>query len=202
MEDLFNFDKREVIKTNEKFEFKSTRKIKRANLRQSTRDDNFKTLIESMYGMPTKNTYLAIKTNGTSDCGSIFSYLLKKHSVIDDMYMATWTISKQNIKRIRLAIENEQLKKLTMIFSSTLKAANPSLYANLISSLHDFDNVFLKEVNSHAKTFSVKIKDDYYTVSGSANWSENPRIENFLILNNKELYNHHKEWMSELTNIR
>lgn len=152
-------------------------------------------------GLPTENKYFAIKTNGTSDCGSIFSYILEEWIEIQEMYLATWTISKQNIKRLKEAIESGRLKELTLVFSSTLKGANPALYASLVGSLKDFSNVKLKEINSHAKTFSVTNGKDFITVTGSANWSENPRIENFLILNDKSLFEHNKEWMSELTDL-
>lgn len=201
MNDLFNFPKNEVIKTNEKLSFKKSKTLEKSDLRQSTRDCNFKELINDLGGFPKSNQYFAIKTNGTSDCGSIFSYALNSWESIDEMYLATWTISKQNISRLRLAIESGKLKKLTMVFSSTLKGANPALYASLVGSLKQFENVNLKEINSHAKTFSITNGKDFLTVSGSANWSENPRIENFLLLNDKDLFAHHKDWMSELTNL-
>ena len=88
-----------------------------------------------------------------------------------------------------------------MVFSSTLKPANPALYASLMSALKPLKNVKLKEINSHAKTFSITNGTDYITVTGSANWSENPRIGNFLILNDVNLFKHHKDWMSELTDL-
>lgn len=202
MEDLFNFDKKTVTKTNEKLDAKAMRKEKLKQIRTVSRDDNFANVINSVGGFPKENEMIAIKTNGTSDCGSIFSYAINTNEVIDEMYLATWTISKENIKRLRNAIESGKLLKLIMVFSSTLKAANPALYANLMSNLKEFSNVQLKEINSHAKTFSIKIKDDYITVSGSANWSENPRIENFLIVNSEVLYNHHSDWMGELAEIK
>lgn len=201
MNDLFSFPKNEVIKTNEKLDFKKSKTIAKADLRQSIRDCNFETTMNDLGGFPKSNQYFAIKTNGTSDCGSIFSYALNNWDIIEEMYLATWTISKQNISRLKLAIESGKLKNLTMVFSSTLKAANPALYASLIGALKDFENVKLKEINSHAKTFSISNGTDFLTVSGSANWSENPRIENFLLLNDKDLFEHHKDWMSELTDL-
>jgi hypothetical protein len=201
MEDLFSFPKNTVIKTNEKLSVKASVKASVKDLRQTNKDDNFKALMKDFGGFPTEKQYFAIKTNGTSDCGSIFTYALQEWEEITEMYLATWTISKQNIKRLKEAVESGKLKNLTMVFSSTLKGANPTLYASLVGALKQFENVKLKEINSHAKTFSISNGTDFITVSGSANWSENPRIENFLILNDKNLFNHHKDWMSELTDL-
>lgn len=201
MNDLFSFPKNIVIKTNERLNAKASKKIDTKDLRQTKRDDNFSNLMQDFGGFPNEKQYFAIKTNGTSDCGSIFTYTLQQWKEITEMYLATWTISKQNIKRLKEAIESGKLKNLTMVFSSTLKGANPALYASLVGSLKQYENVKLKEINSHAKTFSISNGKDYITVSGSANWSENPRIENFLILNDKDLFEHHKDWMSELTDL-
>ena len=117
MEDLFSFPKNTVIKTNEKLNAKASKKIDTKNLRQTTRDNNFRELMENDFnGLPTENKYFAIKTNGTSDCGSIFSYILEEWIEIQEMYLATWTISKQNIKRLKEAIESGRLKELTLVF--------------------------------------------------------------------------------------
>lgn len=202
MKDLFNFDRSTTISTKDRLDAKSQRKELKAKLRVSKRDDNFKNIISEVGGFPSEKEYIAIKTNGTSDCGSIFSYALDVWEEITEMYLATWTISKPNTNRLRDALENGKLKKLTIVFSSTLKPANPALYAHLVGALKDIEGVKLKEVNSHAKTFSITNGKDYLTISGSANWSENPRIENFLILNDKDLFEHHKDWMSELTDLK
>lgn len=201
MDDLFTYPKNTVIKTNDKKKSKASDKIEAKDLRQTTRDESFKELMKEFGGFPNNKEYFAIKTNGTSDCGSIFTYAINEWDIITEMYLATWTISKQNIKRLKESIESGRLKSLTMVFSSTLKPANPSLYASLVGSLKPFENVKLKEINSHAKTFSISNGTDFITVTGSANWSENPRIENYLILNDKELFEHHKNWMSELANL-
>jgi hypothetical protein len=39
---------------------------------------------------------------------------------------------------------------------------------------------------------------DYITVSGSGNWSENPRIENYCITNDQVKFEFHKSWMLEV----
>lgn len=201
MKDLFNFDRSEVLSTTEKLEVKAMKTEKKQFARMSVRNDNFKNIMREVGGLPNHNEMIAIKTDGTSDCGSIFSYILDEWDVIEDFYVATWTISKANVKRIREALKTGKIKKMTMVFSSTLKAANPALYAHLVGELKPFEFCHLKEINSHAKTFSITNGKDFITVSGSANWSENPRIENYLIINDKPLFEHHAEWMAELANL-
>lgn len=200
MEDLFNFDNSTFIKKTSKLtpKGKNLSNEEKRKLKTDTRDLSSMEILNSLGGFPKKDEILAIKTNGTSDAGSFFNNAIELFGCVDEMYLATWTISKDNINRLKNELEKGTLKKLTLVISSTLKPANPSLYASLVLNLKLFENVILKEVNSHAKTFSMKCGDNYITVSGSANWSQNPRIENYLILNSLSLYNHHKEWMDEL----
>jgi hypothetical protein len=201
MEELFSYERQTVTKTNDKLRPKTAKSISLGVLKTSKRNEAFKDIIDEAGGLPKNGNFVAIKTNGTSDVGNIFDYILSQFDAATEMYLATWTISKANISRLNQSISNGKVKHLCMVFSSTLKPANPALYASLMSSLKPHSNVELKEINSHAKTFSITDGVNYYTVTGSANWSENPRIENFLILNSKELFNHHKEWMTELTRL-
>lgn len=202
MVDLFSFDKSEVLSTKEMLKAKADKIEKKQFARMSARNDNFKNIMKDIGGLPNSKEMIAIKTDGASDCGSIFSYILEEWDVIEDFYLATWTISKANTKRIREALNTGKIKKMTMVFSDTLKGANPALYANLVRELKPFECCALKEINSHAKTFSITNGKDYLTISGSANWSENPRIENYLIINDKQLFDHHAEWMGELAQIK
>lgn len=48
MKDLFNFDRSTVISTKDKLDVKTARKNKKALLRQTKRDENFKTIIEDI----------------------------------------------------------------------------------------------------------------------------------------------------------
>lgn len=54
MKDLFNFDRSTVISTKDKLGVKTARKNKKALLRQTKRDENFKTIIEDCGGLPAK----------------------------------------------------------------------------------------------------------------------------------------------------
>jgi hypothetical protein len=198
MEDLFSFNNTDFIKKTDKLSAKLKKIVDAKMTRTDMRNQSCKKILMENNGFPKQGEILAIKTNGTSDAGSFFTNAIEHFGIIEEMYLATWTISKSNINRLKESIANGKLLKLIMVVSSTLKAANPGLYSLLILSLKDFPNVQIKEVNSHAKTFSFKCVENYITISGSANWSENPRIENYLLINSLSLYEHHQEWMEEL----
>ena len=39
---------------------------------------------------------------------------------------------------------------------------------------------------------------DYIVMEGSANWTANPRLEQFTVTNSRPLYDFHREWMEEM----
>lgn len=186
-EDISNYSSKAA-----KIAFK--RQIKKAD-----RDESFNELIKSVNGLPNQNECVLIKTNGCSDTGSIFKHILDAES-LDTLYLSTWIISKPNLDVITSALDSDRLKYLYFVVSKRLKELKKSDYAYLCEQLDKRKNkVSYKIFNSHAKTFSVNtINGNYYTVTGSGNWTENPRIENYVIFNDFETFNHNKEWMSEM----
>lgn len=59
-------------------------------------------------------------------------------------------------------------------------------------------NIKFRVVNSHSKTYAMTNGVDFITVDGSGNWSENPRLENFTITNDKAKFDFRRQWMEEL----
>lgn len=149
--------------------------------------------------MPNANECVLIKTNGCSDTGSIFQHILDRHKC-NTLYLSTWIISRNNIDILTNALDDGRLKKLYFVVSKRLKELKKSDYAHLTEQLNNRkDKAFYKIFNSHAKTFSVSTEDgNYFTVSGSGNWTENPRVENYTIFNDIDIFNHSKEWMTEM----
>ena len=170
----------------------------RKTIRKESRDEDFDTLITSVGGLPNTDEAVIIKTNGCSDTGSIFTYINQKETVTE-VYLSTWIISRSNIERLLKCFDAGAT--LTFVVSKRLKELKKSDYAYLVEQFQKRKGIKYKVANCHAKTFSVKtVQGNHYTVTGSGNWTENPRIENYIITNDVEYFGHNKEWMEEVTN--
>lgn len=148
-----------------------------------------------------KNETACIVTNGTSNVGDFYQYYRDKYEVIDELCISTWIISRDYIEILLADIKEGRLKKINFILSNRmaqLKGGSSGHFNFLKMEFDKNPNISLCVINSHAKTFSLKGAGNYITVSGSANWSKNPRIENFVIMNNKEVYDFHQNWMTEI----
>ena len=144
-------------------------------VRMNKRDDYTDELIKEFGGLPKENETLMLKTIGLSDTGSIMRSFLREN-IIDELYIATWIISRQNIDAIIDAIDNGKIKQLVFVISNRQRQLKKADYAYLVEQFKERENIKFRVVNSHAKTFSFSSNNDYYTVVGSGNWTTNPRI--------------------------
>jgi hypothetical protein len=168
-------------------------------MKHSERNDAFADIISQIEGLPKQDEFIRIKTTGTSDTGSIFDYIAKQSQSLDEVYIATWIISRENIDQICKLIDSGKIKSLTFVISKRLKELKKANYAHFVEQFEKRSNVVKFRVcNSHAKTFSAKADENHFTIDGSGNWTENPRIENYTIFNDIFSFNHNKQWMSEM----
>ena len=165
------------------------------------RNENCINLILSAGGFPEEGEIMQFVSDGASDTGGFFSALLEIYGEIDEMYLSTWTISMANVQRLLNAVDNGKLKKLYFLINDgLLKTNSTKAIWGAINESFPKRGIKYKAVNSHSKIFCCKVGDKYFTISGSGNWSENPRIENYIIVGGEKSYNFNKKWMLEQIN--
>ena len=165
--------------------------------RIDNRDEYFEDSLHE-FKLPTENECLLIKSVGLSDTGSIFKYITKQEKT-KTLYLSTWIISRENIQYLVSLIEEKKIEKIYFVVSTRLKQLKKSNYAFLVEQFNRFpESVFYKVCNCHAKTFSVETEKNYYTIIGSGNWTENPRIENYIIHNDRSIFDFNKDWITDL----
>lgn len=196
------FDDGLINITNIKIEARAERALLKKSHKAIQRNENCQNLIKSAGGFPNEGEIISFLSNGASDTGGFFSSIIEEFGIIDEMYLSTWTISKQNVIRILDAIDAGQLKEFSFLINDGLLKTNStkSIYS-FLSDEFNARKIKFKAINSHAKIFCVRCGNRYITVSGSGNWSENPRIENYMILGSKDIFNFNKSWMVEQVNL-
>lgn len=162
------------------------------------RNENFKEIISEANGFPGEQEILTFKSTGTSDTGSIFHSMMEQYGTCDELNLSTWIISRQNIEYLYENINNGKIKQLNFIISIRQKELKKADYAYMIENFIGNPKIKYRVCNSHAKSFSAKFGDNYFTCIGSGNWTKNPRIETYMILNDKNIFLHNREWMMEL----
>ena len=197
MFDLFNESENKIFSI--KKDSKAQKAELKKTLRQLNRDVNCQEALKEIGGFPKKNEVTCFVSRGMSDAGSFLTAILEENEIINEAVIATWTISKKNIEKILENIDNGKIKKLIFLLNDGMLKTNNTkpIYAFLRLEFDKRKDLVVYNVaNSHAKIQCYNCGENYYTISGSANWSENPRIENFVIINSESQYKFNKEWIS------
>lgn len=136
--------------------------------------------------LPVKNEIIDLLTLRKVNITIFIAKVLYKGK-IDELYFSTYCISRKAAEYIK------HINVPTKIVISD----------NYVTTCHGDD--FLgqlkldnKRTYVHAKVTLIKQKSNYYIITGSGNFNQNARIEQYTIRNDKKLYNFYREWMESL----
>lgn len=114
-----------------------------------------------------------------------------------DFYFSTWTMNLGNTRALIKLFDEGKILKVNALVGLYFKKRESAVFNELYEGLKERgQKVFSNE--NHSKVTLLTNGIDYITISGSANFTSNPRIEQFSINNSKELFDFHKKWMDEI----
>jgi len=190
-------DEKTKILQNESKKIIKDKKIYRKFLdKQYSRVRNISELLGKL---PKKNEQIRIITQKSFNAYAILLYILEQKN-IEECYIATYNIDKNTIKGLKLLVDSDNIKKLTIVISNSLNFRMPDR-ANELKKIAN-KKIQIIFVNNHTKITCVKTKEDFYVIEGSGNLTDNATIEQYLFENCKETYNFHKEWIEDIKNMK
>jgi hypothetical protein len=160
-----------------------------------TRKEKVKEILESV---PKKGEFWHIVSNGNFDYWSMIMAILEIGKVKDGiMHASTWTINRPNALEMLEQQDNGTLSHISLITGLYFKRRESAVYATISKGLLDRGGK-MKCLENHAKVALIDDrKGNFYVMEGSANLTANPRIEQNIVANSKELYEHHRAWIEE-----
>ena len=116
----------------------------------------------------------------------------------DEVYISTWTMSRPNCVDLLRLIDEGRIGRVSMLTGLYFKRRESSVYAMLLTGLHKRGGRYVA-LPCHAKVALLRNKERgaWLVVEGSANLTGNPRIEQFTLCNDREVYSFHREWMEQ-----
>lgn len=123
--------------------------------------------------------------------------LIEVYGKIKNFHMATWSISNKASEMLIMAKDAGLIENMYCLLDWRVQVRTPKA-----KGLLKFNNIEMKVCNCHAKTFCIEFDSgEKISVVGSANLTNNPRIEAGTICNDPEIYNFHSGWIkSEMGN--
>ena len=126
---------------------------------------------------------------------------LIENNIIDEIHLAIYRINQPTVEAIINYIESGKIKKGTFVISSFFnQTKKPEQWAIRLREYckqnKNFKHIY---THNHAKVLLARVKNDYYVFEGSGNMSDNARIEQYRYENNKEVFEFHKDWMTQIS---
>jgi len=107
-----------------------------------------------------------------------------------DVWAASWSITEDPCRQLIRAMDQERIRNLHLLFDWRVKIRCPESAA---LAKHNATSCYL--TSTHAKA-TVIINDDWQiAIVGSANYTNNPRIEAGVITCQQDLAEFHRDWI-------
>ena len=146
---------------------------------------------------------LHIVSNGSFDYWNfapIYASIIGYNGI--EFFGSTWTLSRANMMSMFDLFDRGVFRSIHMLTGVYFKRRETSIYAQLLTGLQRRKQHFVCFEN-HTKIMLLghEETDQWYVLEGSANFNANPRAEQTVISNDRELYEFHRTWMLRMFDV-
>ena len=168
-----------------------TRLAMKAALRKEKAAEIFDTL-------PAPGESLHAISNGSFDyfhLAPIFIEHLGGHT--EHFYGSTWTMNRANVLDLFQMYDDGKIGSIAILTGVYFKRRESAVYATLLEGLQARGQRFIA-FECHAKVMLLNAGPHYLAIEGSANFTANPRLENTVITNSRDVWEFHRTWMEQM----
>lgn len=123
---------------------------------------------------------------------------LVKPSTIRNLVISTLGLNRDNVACIANGMDQGKIEAVTLICSHYFAKSEPQSFRFLCDEIHKRGGR-VAGLRIHAKLMLMEISDGRcFTVEGSGNLRACSSIEQFVMTNDRELFEFHSRWMTEL----
>jgi len=159
--------------------------------------------LESFYtSIPAQGEAVHVVSNGSFDYWLYCPVTLKHlNRPATHFYGSTWTMNRQNVLDLFELFDDGKIQAAAMLTGVYFKRRESAVANTLISGLEDRGQRYMSFRN-HAKVMLIASPPDFVVIEGSANFTANPRLEQTVVVNDRALYDFHREWMEEMLSAK
>lgn len=151
--------------------------------------------------LPENKEQIRLVTFRSFNAVHFLNYIANKEKV-NHLILAVYSINAEAAKLIDDLVNDGKIDKATILMSNLRNKAHRQKEQITRDLFVDNPKVDLFFLSSHAKIMSIKTENDnYYTLEGSGNLSYNSRVEQYVLDNDKELFNFTLNWMHKVRKL-
>ncbi len=170
---------------------------KRRMLR-AKREDGLRDVLD---GLPAAGEQLHIVSAAKFDYWTWVPVLINWLGTADHLYCTTWALSRNNARELFTLWDSGAItsQAVNILTGTYFKSRESDVYAYLVDGLRSRGGRYRAFAN-HSKVLLLANakRKTWLTIEGSANLTGNPRVEQYVLTNNRELHDFHRAWMDEV----
>lgn len=157
-------------------------------------------VIENLHriGLPKPNQQIRLITKRSFNAIAFLQWVNSLQGDIDEALFCIYSINHEASVIINDMVNSRKIKTATILMPNLRNGAYRAKELATKNYFIDNPNVELIFASSHSKIMSFKSGDNYFTVEGSGNLSYNSRIEQYVVDNDKALFEFTKQWIEEI----
>lgn len=148
--------------------------------------------VEERFGTLKPNKNYHFMSNGDWSMYHLVNHFLKQTGAAH-LYLATWSISEFSARQLTDWLNKGRILSITALVDYRSKNRHASAF---YLAKQNFSQI--KIAYCHAKVSIIETDDFKISINGSANWTENPRIESGVVSTDKATAQAHKKWITEM----
>lgn len=151
-----------------------------------------KNLAKELVRLPAEGEIFFLQSDNSFNAFT-FIPLICKTQKVKHLYVATYNITRKIIASLKELSDGGQIEQITILISDSFVTRNPSTCDLLKSWVTYNPNIKILFAWSHAKVSLLETEENNYLVEGSGNWSDNAFYEQYIFLNNPEVFEFRKQ---------
>jgi hypothetical protein len=148
-------------------------------------------ILKKYIGEIHKDRAIHFITSGRFSMHDLLLYVLKQTGPAD-VLISTWSISELAIRQIVQKHTEGTIRSIRFLIDPRVKVRNPKPLQMLVANFNDD----LKLKACHAKVTLIENESWNISIVGSANYTQNPRIERGVIFPFRDIFEFDKNWIT------
>lgn len=150
-------------------------------------------------GLPAPGQQFRLVTRRTFNAIQFLEYIVRKEETIIDLKMAIYSINYYAAKILYAMVDAGKIQHVEILMSNLRNKAHREKEEIIKKLFMGPPHISMFFCSSHAKMFSCHtIGHNYYTLEGSGNLAFNSRVEQYVIDNDKGMYDFSCSWMKDI----
>ena len=150
-------------------------------------------------GLPLPGQQFRIVTRRTFNAIQFLEYIVQREKTVINLNIAIYSINFEAAKILLKMVDSGSIKNVEILMSNLRNKAHREKEEIVNKMFLEHPRIRIFFCSSHAKSFSCSTAEgNYYTVEGSGNLAYNSRVEQYVIDNDKAMYDFSCSWMNDI----